>query len=535
MKNTQHIKVSKSAYESMQKELARLRAESTLVNRLRQEAEAKTAKLQAEKAALLEAIQAERDRFRKAIKELFERGSERYKHPVVDENQLSLFAGQIIALTNKTQSEKAASPTKQKAAKNRRPHPGRRQIPDDIPRLDIRLEPQEDLTGCVCIGEEVTEELDYMPGQFFVRRFIRPKYARPEQAGVAIAPAPIRVIDKGIPGPMLLAYLLVSKYADHLPWYRLLQMFRRSGIEINDVTLNGWVKQVLKLLKVLYERIRAEMLASGYLMADETTIRVQDRDKAGSTHLGYYWAYMDPLRRSALFVYEKGRGGKYVREHLKTFSGYMQTDAYAGYDAMPQVNAGITMVGCWAHVRRKFMDALAVEKEEASWFLSQIQRLYAIERFCRQAGLPAQERLEVRKHALPILEGFKDRMIAAYGGLPPKNVLAKAINYTLKQWDELIIYTSDGILEIDNNLVENSIRPIALGRKNYLFAGNHEAAQRAAVIYTILACCKAQQLNPLAYLADILDKLPTRQINNIEDLLPWNWKQDRNLVDLSNM
>ena len=188
------------------------------------------------------------------------------------------------------------------------------------------------------------------------------------------------------------------------------------------------------------------MLASGYLMADETTIRVQDRDKAGSTHLGYYWAYMDPLRRSALFVYEKGRGGKYVREHLKTFSGYMQTDAYAGYDAMPQVNAGITMVGCWAHVRRKFMDALAVEKEEASWFLSQIQRLYAIERFCRQAGLPAQERLEVRKHALPILEGFKYRMIAAYGGLPPKNVLAKAINYKLKQWDELIIYTSDGIL-----------------------------------------------------------------------------------------
>jgi len=191
--------------------------------------------------------------------------------------------------------------------------------------------------------------------------------------------------------------------------------------------------------------------------------------------------------------------------------------------------------GCWAHVRRKFMDALAVEKEEASWFLSQIQRLYAIERFCRQAGMPAQERLEVRKHALPILEDFKDRMIVAYGGLPPKNVLAKAINYTLKQWDGLIIYTSDGILEIDNNLVENSIRPIALGRKNYLFAGNHEAAQRAAVIYTILACCKAQQLNPLVYLADILDKLPTRKINNIEDLLPWNWKQDRNLVDLSNM
>ena len=394
------------------------------------------------------------------------------------------------------------------------------------------LNPDGDLTGCVRIGEEVTEELDYLPGQFFVRRFIRPKYARPEQAGIMIAPAPLRVIDKGIPGPMLLAYILVSKYADHLPLYRQLVMFKRGGIEINDVTLNGWVRQVIELLEVLYNRIRDGMLKSGYLMADESTIRVLDRDKEGSTHLGYYWAYMDPVRRSALFVYEKGRGGKYVRDHLKTFSGYVQTDAYAGYDAMPQVNAGITMVGCWAHVRRKFVDAQAVEKEEASWFLGQIQRLYAIERFCRNAGLGPEERLDVRGHARPILEEIKSRMITLSPGLTPKNGLKLAINYTLKQWDELTVYTREGVLEIDNNLVENSIRPIALGRKNYLFAGNHEAAQRSAVVYTILACCKAHGLNPLAYLADVLDKLPARTVNNIDDLLPWNWKQEENLTDL---
>ena len=242
------------------------------------------------------------------------------------------------------------SPSKEKTVKTRPSHPGRRPIPDDIPRLNIELNPEEDLTGCVRIGEEVTEELDYLPGQFFVRRFIRPKYARPEEAGIAIAPAPVRVIDKGIPGPMLLAYILVSKYADHLPLYRQLMIFRRGGIEIDDVTLNGWVKQVLELLKVIYNRIRDGMLESGYLMADESTIRVLDREKEGSTHLGYYWAYMDPVRRSALFVYEKGRGGKYVRDHLKTFSGYIQTDAYAGYDAMPQVNAGITYPSGQVHL-----------------------------------------------------------------------------------------------------------------------------------------------------------------------------------------
>ncbi|MBK8655635.1 MAG: IS66 family transposase [Haliscomenobacter sp.] len=165
---------------------------------------------------------------------------------------------------------------------------------------------------------------------------------------------------------MLLAYILVSKYADHLPLYRQLMMFKRSGIDINDVTLNGWVKQVIALLQILYERIRSSMLGSNYLMADESTIRVLDQDKKGATHLGYYWAYRDPVEGSVLFVYEKGRAGKYVRDHLSTFSGYLQTDAYTAYDSMPKANEGVTMVGCWAHVRRKFADALVVEQEQAS-------------------------------------------------------------------------------------------------------------------------------------------------------------------------
>ncbi len=563
MKKTQHIKVSKSAYALLQQEVERLRAEAAHAEELRikaevkaaqldelrctaeiraiqldelhRNAEAKAAQLTAEKAALAQALQEERDRFRKVIKEFVNRRSERYKAPVISEEQLSLFADQMVALAQTSGQEAEATPSKKKAVQARRPHPGRRPVPQDIPRIDVTLEPEEDTTGYVRIGEEVTEELDYLPGHFFVRRFIRPKYARPDQAGIAIAPAPVRVIDKGIPGPMLLSHILVSKYADHLPLYRQLTMFKRSGIDINDVTLNGWVTQVLELLKVIYHRIRDEMLSSRYLMADESTIRVLDRDKEGSTHLGYYWVYRDPVRRSASFIYEKGRAGKYVREHLQTFSGYLQTDAYAAYDAMPRVNLAIIMVGCWAHVRRKFVDAQAGEKVEADWFLGQIQRLYAIERFCRIAGLTHEERLQVREHAIPILEAIKARMVALSGRLTPKNVLQTAIQYTLKQWEELTVYTRDGMLEIDNNLVENSIRVLALGRKNYLFAGSHDAAQRSAVIYSILASCKANDINPLAYLADLLDKLPTRTVNNIEDLLPHNWKPEGSFFDLGKM
>jgi hypothetical protein len=306
-------------------------------------------------------------------------------------------------------------------------------------------------------------------------------------------------------------------------------------MDINDVTLNGWVKQAIFLLGVLYIRIRNDLLSSDYLMADETTIKVLDRDKEGAAHLGYYWAYTDPLRRASIFVYEKGRGGCYVRTHLDDFEGYLQTDAYAAYDSMPQLNAGITMMGCWAHVRRKFVDALAVEQEQAQWFIKQIQRLYAIERFCRVMDLTPQERLAMRENAIPILKGIKARMLEVAPTLTPKNVLNTAIRYTRNQWNELLVYTTNGTLEIDNNLVENSIRPIALGRKNYLFAGNHEAAQRSAVIYSLLASCKACQINPLAYLSDVLDKLPARKVNNIDDLLPWNWKPDSNLKELDKM
>jgi transposase len=535
MKQTQTITVSKAEYAFLKQEVERLGLSAEQAEKERLQAQARVARLEAEKAVLQQTLEEERARLRKIIKEFVARKSERYKAQDIPDGQLNLFAEQLLELTQSPQAQKINAQARRKPGVPKRKHPGRRPIPEHLPRIDVILEPEEDVSGCAKIGEEVTEELDYMPGYFFVRRFIRPKYARPHQQGVVIAPAPLRVIPKGIPGPMLLAYILVSKYVDHLPLYRQLMMFKRIGMDINDVTLNGWVKQAIFLLGVLYIRIRNDLLSSDYLMADETTIKVLDRDKEGAAHLGYYWAYTDPLRRASIFVYEKGRGGCYVRTHLDDFEGYLQTDAYVAYDSMPQLNAGITMMGCWAHVRRKFVDALAVEQEQAQWFIKQIQRLYAIERFCRVMDLTPQERLAMRENAIPILGGIKARMLEVAPTLTPKNVLNTAIRYTQNQWDELLVYTTNGTLEIDNNLVENSIRPIALGRKNYLFAGNHEAAQRSAVIYSLLASCKACQINPLAYLSDVLDKLPARKVNNIDDLLPWNWVPDNTLAELDKM
>ena len=542
MKKARTITVNQAEYASLKQELSRLRSQAAQASakyeqaeQERQAAQVRAAQLEAEKAVLQQTLQEERDRLRKIIKEFVARKSERYKAGPISEGQLNLFAEQLLSMAQSPQAEHITPPARPKVGTPKRKHPGRRPIPQELPRLDVVLEPEEDVTGCVRIGEEITEELDYVPGHFFVRRFIRPKYARPQEAGIAIAPAPVRVIDKGIPGPMLLAFILVSKYVDHLPLYRQLMMFKRSGIDINEVTFTGWVKQTILLLEVLYSRIRDDLLSSDYLMADETTIKVLDEHKKGTSHLGYYWAYTDPLRRGVLFMYEKGRGGEYVRTHLDGFRGYLQTDAYAAYDSMPKITPGITMMGCWAHVRRKFVDALAVEQEHASWFVQQIQRLYAIERFCRSLQLTAPERLAMREHAIPILKDIKAQMLKVQLGLTPKNVLNTAIRYAINQWDELLVYTTNGSLEIDNNLVENSIRPIALGRKNYLFAGSHEAAQRAAIIYSLMASCKARQINPLAYLADVLDKLPNRKVNNIDDLLPWNWKPDGVWAEIDKM
>jgi transposase len=545
--------------------------------------------------AKIEKLEDDFHSFKKYIKAFFERGSERYKGGSVDPNQLDLFANQLL---DQTQQVDLVEPQKRTGRRNgggkgnRKKHPGRNPLPDDLPKREIVIEPEYNVAGWSVIGIEVTKELEYQPGYFYLNLFLRPKYARPgskeaaeweankeapqastdsetadvvadakaaqtqptptaqeepvediqadsaketlaeptiakppvpEGKNVVIAPMPIRVIDKGIPGPNLLAHMLVSKFVDHLPWYRQMDIFRRSGVNIDEETANGWMKKATTWLQVIFDRMKRELLTKNYLMGDESTVKVLDRLVKGKTHLGYYWVYMDPVTGLTVFIYEKGRDGEYVRMHLKDFVGTLQTDAYAGYDLM-SVIFDIILAGCWAHARRKFNDAKTTDRR-SEWFLQKIQKLYAIERFAKQNKMDAAERLELRKNSTIILEEIKKKMIEMAPVLTPKSDLKVAINYALNNWKELMVFTQDGNIEIDNNLIENRIRPLAIGRKNWLFAGNHEAAQRNGVIYSITATCKSLGINPYTYLADVFDKLPARNINNIDDLLPWNWAE----------
>lgn len=406
----------------------------------------------------------------------------------------------------------------------------RMKLPADLPREQVLLEPSEDLSGFTPIGNEVTEELDYAPGHFFVRQFIRPKYARPQEEegkpSVVIAPLPSRIIEKGIAGPGLLAQVMIDKYIDHLPLFRQGERSKRAGISIPVSTMSDWVGRGSKELEALYEAHRDLVLQSGYLEADETTIKVLDKDKKGKTHLGYYWVYRAPLENMVLFDYHPSRGREGPKGILSDYRGYLQTDGYEVYEQLFGNREDIILVGCMAHARRKFFEALSNDKTRAEYALARIHDLYAIERRAKEAGLTHQQRRELRQaEAVEILDELEKWMREQYATVLPQSPIGKAIAYSLKRWDKLCVYTTDGRLQIDNNLVENAIRPVALGRKNYLFAGSHQAAQRAAMIYSLLGTCKINNVNPFDWLRDVFEKLPTHPINRIHELLPHQWEK----------
>lgn len=406
---------------------------------------------------------------------------------------------------------------------------GRMKLPAHLPRTRVVITPEEDVSGMQAIGEEITEELDYTPGKFFVREYARPKYVRANvqegQSPIVIADLPSRVIDKGIVGPGLMAQILIDKYVDHLPLYRQNERFKRDGINIPSSTLSDWVGKSGDKLEPLTERLKALVLNSDYLEADETTIRVLDNGKKGKTHLGYYWVYRAPESNLVLFDYREGRGSEGPRELLKNFRGYLQTDGYSAYDAFGDAN-GITLVGCMAHARRGFFEARGNDSTRAEHALKRIQALYAIERRARDQGLTHEQRLVLRQEeSIPILEELGHWLKESYGEVLPQSVIGKAIAYALKRWDKLMVYTTDGKLEIDNNLVENAIRPVALGRKNYLFAGSHRAAARAAGLYSLFGSCKINHINPFDWLSDVIARISDHPVNNLDELLPHRWQR----------
>lgn len=396
-------------------------------------------------------------------------------------------------------------------------------LPSHLPRVEHIIEPEENIEGAKKIGEEITEILEYKPGKLYVERYIRLKYALPEDNGIVIGLLPSLPIPRGNAGPGLLSQLIISKYVDHLPFYRQAQQFKREGVVIAESTLNGWFSATCKLLAPLYEKLQSEVLKSDYLMADETPIPVLTEDKPGATHKGYIWVYYDPLRRMVLFDYRKSRSREGPTEVLKNFQGKLQTDGYEAYTIFEKQN-GIMLLACMAHARRKFDESLSNDKPRAEHMLKLIQGLYAIERTARELGMSHEERYALRqKESLPILKKMESWMKENIIQVLPKSAIGKAIAYTLNLWQRLTRYADDGRCEIDNNLIENAIRPVALGRKNYLFAGSHEGAERAALIYSFMSCCKMNQVEPFAWLRDTLSRLPDTKISRIEELLPNKW------------
>jgi hypothetical protein len=296
-------------------------------------------------------------------------------------------------------------------------------------------------------------------------------------------------------------------------------------MKISASRVNGWVSRCAALLEVLYRWHLLRLMGKDYLMADETAIRVLGGSKKGSSHRGYFWVYYDPGGKQAGFVYDPGRSGKYPREHLKNFKGHLQTDGYKVYDAFGQNGSPITLVGCMAHARRKFEQALDNDPGRANYALEVLQQLYAIERKAMEGDYSPEQRLGLRQEfAAPIMEGLKTWLLGNRGKVLPKSKIGTAVQYALNRWKYIERYLEDGKLEIDNNLVENAIRPVAIGRKNYLFAGSPEGARWAAIIYSLVSSAANCGHNPLEYFKDVLQRLPDQPLTFLDELLPANWK-----------
>lgn len=449
------------------------------------------------------------------LRTVFGKKSERFVPNVPEQIELSLDIKKVSESEIKTET----ITYERKKSNGRSNHKGRLPIPDHVERKEKHVTPLEDITGLVKIGEEITEQLDYEPGKLFVNRYIRPKYAKPNGEGVLIAPLPNFIVQRGMAGAGLLAWIVVQKYVDHLPLYRQIEQFKRFGMPVPSSTMSDWVAMSLKELNPLYEVLKKKVLDSNYLQADETPIKVLDEKKKGGSHRGYYWVYRDPQSQLVLFDYRENRSREGPTEMLKNFEGYLQSDGYSAYENFDK--GKITLIHCMAHARRYFEQALDNDHKRAEHALKEIQELYSIERFIRENKLTQVERYDVRQESsMPILNNMHLWLKENILQVTPQSAIGKAMSYSLSRWDKLMIYASDGRLEIDNNLVENSIRPIAIGRKNYLFAGSHDAARRAAMIYSLLGTCKLKKVEPFAWLKNVFEVLPDWKFNRLQELLP---------------
>lgn len=506
---------------------------------------AATAELQAAKLAIqLRTLEIEKLKFQiaKLRRMQFGRSSERLTRQI---EQFELRLEELEAGEAEEISKAAAKDRPLPIREGDRPK--RKPLPDHLPRQEIVPEPAHDGAGTCpdCggdmarLGEDVTEILDYIPGRFRVIRHVRPKYACRCCDVITQAPAPALPTPRGRAAPGMLAHLLVSKYADHLPLYRQSEIYARDGLDLDRSTLSDWVGQTVWLLQPIVDGIRNHVFAAEKIHADDTPIPVLEPG-LGRTRTGRLWVYVrddrpfcGPAPPAAVYFYSPDRGGAHPAAHLASFTGFLQADAYSGFAALyeprkasPEGPAmpAITEVACWAHCRRAIFDVWQTTKSTvAKAALDQIAEFYAIEDKARFA--PPAERLAHRAATVPLLDAFFTWAQAAERKLSARSELAEALRYIIKRRTALTRFATDPRLEADNNIAENAIRCIALGRRNWLFAGSHSGGERAAAMYSILQTAKLNGVNPEAYLTDTLSRIAAgHPINRIAELMPWTFQ-----------
>lgn len=464
---------------------------------------------------------------------IFGRKSEKWVNP----DQLNLFeiTTPVVALSNEIGSGKEPENTEipLKSPKTKHIRKTNRGNLPNLPQIEFILTPNMPNENYDFARYEITEKLIFLPSVSFIAVYKRGVYVLKQSIQITDSKLPTIItaelpsfpIEKSYAHPTLLAAIILFKYKFHFPLYRLQKLFKISGLEIADSTINGWTEQTLNLLVKIYDKLGSLLKKSDYLQADESTIKVLDNSQKSGIHLGYYWVYLCPNLNYCYFDYHPSRGQSAPQSMLSHFKGFLQTDGYVVYEKYAE-NEDITHAACLAHVRRKFFEAEKNDKNRAKKALFFIQELYKIEKTARENNFTSEARLALRQEkSVPIFEAFSAWLLSSENEqILPKSVIGEAFFYTKKRLKSLSVFLSDGRVEIDNNLIENKIRPLALGRKNYLFAGSHAAAQRAAMIYSLFACCEMANLNPYEWLTDILWRVHTTKDADIDQLLPHNWK-----------